>query len=32
VVKKIAEIRGEGVENVRLQLLRNAEKTFNISL
>lgn len=32
VVKKIAEIRGEDFETVRLQLLKNAEKFFDISL
>ncbi len=30
VVKKIAEIRGENLETVRLQLLDNAKKTFNL--
>jgi len=32
VVKKIAEIRGEDFEKVRLQLLENARKLFDISL
>ncbi len=32
VVKKIAEIRGEDFEKVRLQLLKNAEEFFRISL
>ena len=30
VYKKIAEIRGEDFEKVRLQLLENAKKLFNI--
>ncbi len=32
VVKKIAEIRGEDFEKVRIQLLENARKVFNISI
>ena len=30
IVKKIAEIRGEDFEKVRLQLLENARKLFGI--
>ena len=30
VVKKIAEIRGEDFEKVRIQLLENAKKTFGL--
>ncbi len=30
VVKKIAEIRGESLETVRIQLLENSKRTFNL--
>jgi TatD DNase family protein len=32
VVRRIAEIRGEEAESVRIQLLKNAEKLFSINL